>query len=118
MSCGPLRLSARTFSFAASTHATVQPPARNQAAADASPNGWRPISYVLTRSALRMSTQSLYSSCHACCRRAAAVRPRVLRPPARALGAVLHRDVGALQLLRDARAAHPVHDGAGNGGRP
>ena len=25
--------------------------------------------------------------------------------------ALLHRDVGALQLLRDARAPHPVHDG-------
>ena len=31
--------------------------------------------------------------------------------------ALLHRDVGALQLLRDARAAHPVHDRAAGGGR-
>ena len=34
----------------------------------------------------------------------------VLRPSARPLHALLHRDVGALQLLRDARAAHPLHD--------
>ena len=51
---------------------------------------------------------------HACCRRGRApARSRVLRPPARPVDALLHRDVGALQLLRDARAAHPVHDGAG-----
>src|SRR5215207_10507502 len=37
---------------------------------------------------------------------------RLLRSPARTLHAVLHRDVGAFQLLRDARAAHPVHDRA------
>ena len=32
--------------------------------------------------------------------------------PKRPLHALLHRDVGALQLLRDAGAAHPVHDRA------
>src|SRR6516225_11561174 len=109
MSRGVLKLSARTFSFAASTHATVQPSARSHAAAEASPKGCRPISYVLIRSALRMPTQSLYSSCHACCRGAAPLRPCILRPSARPFGAVLHRDVGAVQLLRHARAADPVH---------
>src|SRR5256885_5141695 len=34
----------------------------------------------------------------------------VLRSPARPLHAVFHRDVGALQLLRDAGIPHPVHD--------
>ena len=33
----------------------------------------------------------------------------MVRPSARTLHALLHRDVGALQLLRHARAAHPVH---------
>ena len=33
-------------------------------------------------------------------------------PPQRAEHALLHRDVGALQLLRDAGAADSVHDGA------
>ena len=37
----------------------------------------------------------------------------IFRPSARPLHAVLHRDVGALQLLRDARVPHPLHDGAG-----
>ena len=46
-------------------------------------------------------------------RRRRPTRSRLLRPSARALHAVLHRDVGALQLLRHARAAHPVHDRAG-----
>ena len=45
-------------------------------------------------------------------------RSRVLRPSARPLHALLHRDVGALQLLRHARAAHPVHDRAPRGRRP
>ncbi len=43
-------------------------------------------------------------------------RSRVLRPPARPLHALLHRDVGALQLLRDAGVPHPLHDGAGAAG--
>ena len=34
----------------------------------------------------------------------------MVRPPARSLHAVLHRDVGALQLLRDARHSRAVHD--------
>ena len=41
------------------------------------------------------------------------IRSLVLRSPARPLDALLHRDVGALQLLRDARLPHPVHDRAG-----
>ena len=41
----------------------------------------------------------------------------LLRASAGTLDPVLHRDVGALQLLRHARAAHPVHDGAGRGRR-
>ena len=48
---------------------------------------------------------------------AAAARSRLLRPPARAVDALLHRDVGALQLLRHARVPHPLHDGPGGGGR-
>ena len=37
----------------------------------------------------------------------------------RGLGdAVFHRDVGALQLLRDARVSHPVHDSARRSWRP
>ena len=36
-------------------------------------------------------------------------RSIVLRAPARTLDALLHRDVGALQLLRHARLPHPVH---------
>ncbi len=35
--------------------------------------------------------------------------PRLLRSSARARHALLHGDVGALQLLRDARVSHPVH---------
>ena len=35
-------------------------------------------------------------------------RPRALRPPARPRPALLHRDVGALLVLRDARAARAV----------
>src|SRR6266850_6130748 len=62
MTAAVARCASRSFSFAASTHVTVQPPARSQAAADANPNGWRPMSYVLIRSALRTTTQSLYSS--------------------------------------------------------
>ena len=50
--------------------------------------------------------------------RAGAARPRVLRAPPRPLHAVLHRDVGALQLLRHAGAADPVHDRAGGDRRP
>src|SRR5438105_3481823 len=46
-------------------------------------------------------------------------RQSVLRPPARSFDALLHRDVGALQLLRDAGISHPVHDeGAGIHGQP
>ena len=41
---------------------------------------------------------------------------RLFRPPARALDALLHRDVGALQLLRDARVPHSVHDRASGAG--
>ena len=44
--------------------------------------------------------------CHRC-------GPQLLRPSARALDAVLHGDVGALQLLRHARVPDPLHDGAG-----
>ena len=44
-------------------------------------------------------------------------RSRFLRPSARTLHAVLHRDVGALQLLRHARVPHPLHDRAGGGRR-
>src|SRR5258708_25975478 len=62
MTAAVARCASRSFSFAASTHVTVQPSARSHAAADANPNGWRPISYVLIRSALRTTTQSLYSS--------------------------------------------------------
>ena len=40
-------------------------------------------------------------------------RPRILRPSAWALDALLHRDVGALQLLRHAGVPHPLHGGAG-----
>ena len=50
--------------------------------------------------------------------RAAAPRPRLLRSPPRPVDAVLHRDVGALQLLRHAGAADPVHDRAGSDRRP
>src|SRR5579862_7363467 len=49
---GAAKSSRRSFSFAASTGVTVHPAARRNAAADARPNGCRPISYVLTRSAL------------------------------------------------------------------
>ena len=56
-----------------------------------------------------MSTQSLYSSCHACCCGRIAVGSRVLRSSARPLHAVLHRDVGALQLLRHARVPDALH---------
>ena len=42
---------------------------------------------------------------------------RILRTPARPVDAVLHRDVGALQLLRDARVPHPLHDRARGRGR-
>ena len=45
-------------------------------------------------------------------------RPRVLRSSPRPLDAVLHRDVGALQLLRHAGAPDPVHDRAGGDRRP
>src|SRR5258708_15231677 len=62
MTAAVARCASRSFSFAASTHVTVQPSARSHAAADANPNGWRPISYVLIRSALRTTTQALYSS--------------------------------------------------------
>src|SRR5437899_9726853 len=62
MTAAVARCASPSFSFAVSTHVTVQPSARSQAAADANPNGWRPISYVLIRSALRTTTQSLYSS--------------------------------------------------------
>ena len=39
-------------------------------------------------------------------------RHPLLRPSEGAADALLHRDVGALQLLRDAGAAHPLHDRA------
>ena len=44
--------------------------------------------------------------------------PIVLRASTRTRHAVLHGNVGALQLLRDARAAHPVHDGDRGEWRP
>ena len=50
-------------------------------------------------------------------RRRSAARSGLFRPPARTLDALLHRDVGALQLLRHARVPHPVHDRAGQRGR-
>ena len=51
---------------------------------------------------------------HGSCGAAGGCRRRlVLRPPARAVDALLHRDVGALQLLRHARISDPVYDGAG-----
>ena len=53
----------------------------------------------------------------AAARRDAGPRPLVLRPSPRPVHALLHRDVGALQLLRHAGAAHPVHDRAGRGRR-
>src|SRR3954465_15204864 len=37
-------------------------------------------------------------------------RSQLFRPPARAVHTLFHRDVGALQLLRNARAADLVHD--------
>ena len=46
-------------------------------------------------------------------RRAARRRHPLLRASPRPLDPVLHRDVGALQLLRHARAPDPVHDGPG-----
>src|SRR5579871_6493890 len=36
--------------------------------------------------------------------------PRIFRTSARAVDALLHRNVGALQLLRDAGHPDPVHD--------
>ena len=45
-------------------------------------------------------------------------RHRIFRPSRRPRDAVLHRDVGALQLLRNARVPHPLHDRAGGGRRP
>jgi len=44
ISSGPISRSRRSFSFAASSVSTVQPPARSHAAAEARPNGWCPIS--------------------------------------------------------------------------
>src|SRR5262245_47375637 len=93
-----------SFSLAVSTHTTSDPCAPSHAAADATPKGWRPISYVLTRT-LRMPRQSLYSSGDDDDDDRS--RSEFLRPSARAVDALLHRDVGALQLLRHARAAHP-----------
>src|SRR6476659_9927930 len=40
-------------------------------------------------------------------------RSRFLRTSGRTLHAVVHRDVGALQLLRHARLPHSLHDRAG-----
>src|SRR5436853_3693262 len=37
-------------------------------------------------------------------------RSQFFRPPARAVDTLFHRDVGAFQLLRHARAADAVHD--------
>ena len=42
----------------------------------------------------------------------------LLRPSPRPGHALLHRDVGAVQLLRDARDAHPVYDRARSEWRP
>src|SRR3954470_11378227 len=116
MSSARANCSGPSFSFAASTQATAQPSARSQAAADASPNGCRPISYVLIRSALPIDTIIVFFG-HGCCRGCAALRSRVLLPPPRPLDAVLHRDVGALQLLRDAGLPGALHGGAGHGRR-
>ncbi len=43
---------------------------------------------------------------------------RLGRPPPRAIDALLHRDVGALQLLRDARLPDPLPGRARGGWRP
>ena len=52
----------------------------------------------------------IFEACHQ--------RHQLLRPPARAVYALLHRNVGAFQLLRLTPAADPVHDrGAQRGGR-
>src|SRR5450432_2953649 len=77
----------RNRSFAASIQATVHPSARSHAAADASPNGCRPISKVLIRSAC---TPCIVDSAHAFTPTSAGP----LRP-------LLHRALGALQLLLD-----------------
>ena len=126
-----------SFSFAMSTRRTSIPSRRSHAAGDASPNGWRPMSYVEISSALkscelgvgelrgstRLTTHQLANSPTAYCviyehagagriagRTQPRWRPRVFRPSPRTVDAVLHRDVGALQLLRHARPAHPLHD--------
>ena len=69
----------------------------------------------MTRPILRIRQSPIACICTRCCaveHRSRTSRSRVLRPSARPLDALLHRDVGALQLLRHARAAHPVHDRA------
>ena len=69
------------------------------------------------RTTLNPEASSVATATPATPLRRARTRHQLLRPPARALDPVLHRDVGALQLLRHARAPHPVHDGAGGRGR-
>ena len=108
-----------SFSFATSTHVDV--PARRAQPRRGRREPERLAAHFVRadEEAAHHACQSLYSSGqHGCCRRGRA-RPRslVLRPSARPVDALLHRDVGALQLLRHAGAAHPLHDRAGRGGR-
>src|SRR5262245_21755362 len=107
-----------------STVTTSAPARRSHADGDARPNGWRPSSYVARR---RTRTASVYPCTFGVslrhdrtprCRRAhagtpgagAAARSGLLRPSPRTVDALLHRDVGALQFLRHAGAAHSLHD--------
>src|SRR5262245_47940353 len=91
-------------SRAVSTQSTATPAWRNEAAGAARPSGWRPRSYVEMR---RARTSSLFhvilADDAADLLLGGATRYRLLRTPARPLDALLYRDVGALQLLRDAR---------------
>ena len=78
----------------------------------ARPSGWRPRSYVEISRARTTSLFHVILADDAADLFGGAPRHRILRPPARALHALLHGDVGALQLLRHARLPHPLHGGA------
>ena len=97
---------------------TVQPPARSHAAGRRQAE--RLASHLVgadQKRAAHVDTIIVFFVPCLLLRIAPPVRSRVLRSPARPLDPVLHRDVGAVQLLRHARVPHPLHDGAGRGRR-
>src|SRR6516225_5210284 len=105
--------SRRRRSLLMSTHVTSHPEARSQAAGDARPNGCRPSSYVEMSSACIEPQHSVTGSPRRCKLPETDGRRRA-QPPhcasTRTVRSLLHRALGALQLLLDDGDPLPLHE--------